>query len=41
MSKDLLLLFSHSVISDSLKTLWMVAHQAPLVSGISQARILE
>ena len=38
----LLLLVSHSVVSDSLRPLWTVAHQAPSsVHGISTARILE
>ena len=32
----LLLLFSHSVVSDSLATPWTVAHQAPLSMGFSR-----
>ena len=28
-----LLFFSHSVVSDSFATLWIVAHQAPLSMG--------
>ena len=36
-----ILLFNDSVVSDSLATLWSVAHQAPLPMGILQARILE
>ena len=32
---------SRSVIFDSFVTLWTVAHQAPLSTGILQARILE
>ena len=38
---EILLLFNHSVVSDSLATLWTVAHQAPLPLGILQARILK
>ena len=38
---EILLLFNHSVVSDSLATLWTVAHQAPLSLGILQARILK
>ena len=36
-----LLLFSCWVVSNSFVIPWMVAHQAPLSNGISQARILE
>ena len=36
-----LLLLSHSVLPNSCATLWTVAHQAPLVHGILQARVLE
>ena len=32
---------SRSIVSDSSSTPWTVAHQAPLVNGILQARILE
>ena len=32
---------SHSVVSDSLRPLWTVAHQAPQSMEILQARILE
>ena len=32
----LVLLFSHSVLSNSFVTLWTVAHQAPLSMGLSQ-----
>ena len=32
---------SRSVVFDSFVTLWTVAHQAPLSTGILQARILE
>ena len=39
--KQLLLLFSCSVVSNSFATPWTVACQAPLSIGISQARILE
>ena len=31
--KKLLLLFSHSVVSDSFMTLWTIDHQAPLTMG--------
>ena len=34
-------MLSHSVMSDSLRTLWTVAHQAPLCIEILQARILK
>ena len=33
---ELLLLFSHLVISDSFATSWTVAHQAPLSMGFSR-----
>ena len=36
-----LLLFSHSVVSNSFVTPWTVACQAPLSMGLSQARILQ
>ena len=32
----LLLVFSHSVVSDSFKTPWPAAHQAPLSTGFSR-----
>ena len=38
---NLLLLFSCSFVSDSFVTPWVVAPQAPLSMGFSQARMLE
>ena len=34
-------MLGHSVVSDSFSTPWTVARQAPLSTGILQARILE